>query len=137
MQNVFTYSATKGAVIAMSRQAAITLAPKKIRVNVICPGIIETPILGDITPELKAYCESMTPLARIGTPLDIGAMAVHFARDEVLVHHRSGHRNRRRLDRAVVQDRRPDDGRHLTRGVGRRRVRVRHGRAGLIRPPGR
>jgi NAD(P)-dependent dehydrogenase (short-subunit alcohol dehydrogenase family) len=82
MQNVFTYSATKGAVIAMSRQAAITLAPKKIRVNVICPGIIETPILGDITPELKGYCESMTPLARLGQPLDIGAMAVHLARPE-------------------------------------------------------
>ena len=82
MQNVFTYSATKGAVIAMSRQAAITLAPKKIRVNVICPGIIETPILGDITPELKAYCESMTPLQRLGQPIDIGATAVHFARNE-------------------------------------------------------
>ena len=82
MQNVFTYSATKGAVIAMSRQAAITLAPQKIRVNVICPGIIETPILGDITPELKSYCESMTPLARLGQPLDIGAMAVHLARPE-------------------------------------------------------
>jgi NAD(P)-dependent dehydrogenase (short-subunit alcohol dehydrogenase family) len=82
MQNVFTYSASKGAVIAMSRQAAITLAPKKIRVNVICPGIIETPILGDITPELKGYCESMTPLARIGQPIDIGATAVHFGRPE-------------------------------------------------------
>jgi NAD(P)-dependent dehydrogenase (short-subunit alcohol dehydrogenase family) len=82
MQNVFTYSATKGAVIAMSRQAAITLAPKKIRVNVICPGIIETPILGDITPELKGYCESMTPLARMGQPLDIAATAVHFGRPE-------------------------------------------------------
>jgi NAD(P)-dependent dehydrogenase (short-subunit alcohol dehydrogenase family) len=82
MQNVFTYSATKGAVIAMSRQASITLAPKKIRVNVICPGIIETPILGDITPELMAYCQSMTPLARLGQPIDIGATAVHFARPE-------------------------------------------------------
>jgi NAD(P)-dependent dehydrogenase (short-subunit alcohol dehydrogenase family) len=82
MQNVFTYSATKGAVIAMSRQAAIAHAAEKIRINVICPGIIETPILGDITPELKAYCESMTPLARLGQPIDIGAMAVHLSRPE-------------------------------------------------------
>ena len=82
MQNVFTYSATKGAVIAMSRQAAIEYAPSKIRINVICPGIIATPILGDITPELKAYCESQTPLARMGEPIDIGATAVHLGRPE-------------------------------------------------------
>ncbi len=82
MLNVFTYAATKGAVIAMSKQAAIEYAGSKIRINVICPGIIETPILGDITPELKAYCESQTPLARLGQPLDIGVMAVHLARPE-------------------------------------------------------
>jgi NAD(P)-dependent dehydrogenase (short-subunit alcohol dehydrogenase family) len=82
LPNVFTYAATKGAVIAMSRQAAVMQAPNRIRINVICPGIIETPILGDITPELKGYCESMTPLARLGQPIDIAATAVHFARPE-------------------------------------------------------
>ena len=45
---------------------AIEYARSKIGINVICPGIIATPILGDITPELKAYCESQTPLARDG-----------------------------------------------------------------------
>ena len=35
-----------------------------------------------ITPELKAYCESQTPLARMGEPIDIGAMAVHLGRPE-------------------------------------------------------
>lgn len=82
LPNVFTYAATKGAVIAMSRQAAVMQAANKIRINVICPGIIETPILGDITPELKGYCESMTPLARLGQPIDIAATALHFARPE-------------------------------------------------------
>ncbi|MGQ0624420.1 MAG: SDR family NAD(P)-dependent oxidoreductase [Sporichthyaceae bacterium] len=82
MPNVFTYSATKGAVIGMSRQAAVVYAPSGVRINVICPGIIETPILGDITAELRAHCEGATPAQRLGQPLDIGAMAVHLARDE-------------------------------------------------------
>ncbi len=82
MVNVFTYSATKGAVIGMSRQAAVEYAATGVRINVLCPGIIETPILGDITPELRAHCEAATPQQRLGKPLDIGAMAVHLARDE-------------------------------------------------------
>jgi NAD(P)-dependent dehydrogenase (short-subunit alcohol dehydrogenase family) len=82
MPGVFTYSATKGAVIGMSRQAAVVYAPQGVRINVICPGIIETPILGDITDELRAHCEASTPQRRLGAPLDIAATLVHFARPE-------------------------------------------------------
>jgi NAD(P)-dependent dehydrogenase (short-subunit alcohol dehydrogenase family) len=82
MVNVFTYSATKGAVIGMSRQAAVEYAGTGVRINVLCPGIIETPILGDITDELRAHCEAATPVGRLGQPMDIGAMAVHLGRDE-------------------------------------------------------
>jgi NAD(P)-dependent dehydrogenase (short-subunit alcohol dehydrogenase family) len=82
MQNVFTYSATKGAIIGMSRQAAIEYAATGVRINVICPGIIETPILGDITDELRSYCESATPNKRLGQPDDIAAMLVHLAKPE-------------------------------------------------------
>ncbi|WP_427925110.1 SDR family NAD(P)-dependent oxidoreductase [Streptomyces sp. cg40] len=82
MPNVFSYSASKGAVIAMSRQAATEFAKSGVRVNVICPGIIETPILGDITEELRTHCEAATPMGRLGAPDDIAAMAVQLARPE-------------------------------------------------------
>ncbi|HEX4106574.1 MAG TPA: SDR family NAD(P)-dependent oxidoreductase [Solirubrobacteraceae bacterium] len=82
MVNVFTYSAAKGGVIGMSRQAAVEYAKSGIRVNVICPGIIETPILGDITDELRAHCEAFTPVARLGKPDDIAAMAIHLGKPE-------------------------------------------------------
>lgn len=82
MPNVFTYSATKGAIIAMSRQAAVEYAGTGVRINVICPGIIETPILGDITDELRAHCEAATPMRRLGKPDDIAAMLIQLARPE-------------------------------------------------------
>lgn len=82
MPGVFSYSASKGAVIGMSRQAAVVYAPQGVRINVICPGIIETPILGDITEELRAHCEAATPSGRLGSPLDIAATLVHLARPE-------------------------------------------------------
>lgn len=79
MPGVFSYSASKGAVIGMSRQAAVVYAPQGILINVICPGIIETPILGEITDELRSHCEAATPMSRLGKPLDIGATLVHLA----------------------------------------------------------
>lgn len=74
MPNVFAYSASKGGIIGMSRQAAIEYASSGIRFNVVCPGVIETPILGDITEELKSHVIAATPVGRIGRPEDIGHM---------------------------------------------------------------
>lgn len=82
MPGVFSYSASKGAVIGMSRQAATTYAPNGIRINVICPGIIATPMLGDITDQLRAHCEEATPMARLGAPDDIAATLLHLATPE-------------------------------------------------------
>jgi NAD(P)-dependent dehydrogenase (short-subunit alcohol dehydrogenase family) len=78
MINVFAYSATKGGVIGMSRQAAVEYAAQGIQINCIAPGVIETPILGDITDELRAVCEANTPVGRLGRPEDVGRMAVHL-----------------------------------------------------------
>jgi NAD(P)-dependent dehydrogenase (short-subunit alcohol dehydrogenase family) len=75
MINVFAYSAAKGGVIGMTRQAAVEFAAKGIQLNAIAPGIIETPILGDITDELRAVCEANTPVGRLGRPEDIGKLA--------------------------------------------------------------
>lgn len=82
MQDVFAYSAAKGGVIGMSRQAAMQYAGSGVRINSVCPGVIETPILGDITPELKQYAEDATPVGRLGQPADIASMVIHLARPE-------------------------------------------------------
>jgi len=78
MPNVFAYSAAKGGVIGMSRQAAIEYAPKNVRINTIAPGVIQTPILGDITPELKDHVVAATPAGRLGQPEDIGSLIVYL-----------------------------------------------------------
>lgn len=65
------YSASKGGVLAMSRQVAMDYANKNIRINVVSPGIIETPILANNSPEMtKAFTEA-TPIGRLGKPEDI------------------------------------------------------------------
>ena len=76
MPNVFAYSAAKGGVIGMSRQASIEYAGTGIQINTICPGIIETPILGEISDQLRQVCEVNTPVGRLGRPEDIGRLAV-------------------------------------------------------------
>lgn len=78
MVNVMSYSASKGGVIGLTRQAAIEYAPHKIHVNVICPGIIETPMLGEISTELYDACVAGTPLGRLGQPSDIGHTVMHL-----------------------------------------------------------
>jgi NAD(P)-dependent dehydrogenase (short-subunit alcohol dehydrogenase family) len=74
MPNVVAYSAAKGGVVAMSRQVAVEYAARGIRVNVICPGVTQTPMLGDITEELLAAVTAATPSGRLGTPADVGRL---------------------------------------------------------------
>jgi len=78
MPNVVAYSAAKGGVIAMSRQVAIECAAQNLRVNTICPGVTATPMLGDITTELKEQVIAATPAQRLGEPEDCGKMIVYL-----------------------------------------------------------
>ncbi|MFM9913129.1 MAG: SDR family NAD(P)-dependent oxidoreductase [Methylophilaceae bacterium] len=74
------YSATKGAVDAITRSLATELAPRKIRINSINPGMVETEGLhatGFIAN--SEYMASITPLGRIGQPEDIAPAVVFFA----------------------------------------------------------
>lgn len=76
------YSATKGAVDALTRVLAKELGPKKIRVNSINPGMVETEgvhAAGLIGSDFQKQGEAQTPLGRIGQPEDIGPIAVFLA----------------------------------------------------------
>jgi 3-oxoacyl-[acyl-carrier protein] reductase len=75
-------AAAKGAIISMARSAAATYASKKIRINVVAPGLTKTPMTSRITSSeagVKASL-SMHPLGRLGEPNDI-AQAISFLVD--------------------------------------------------------
>lgn len=79
------YSATKAAVDAVTHSLAKELGPRKIRVNAINPGLVETEGVksaGFNEGEFRAQVESQTPLGRIGQVDDIAPAAVFFASDE-------------------------------------------------------
>jgi len=76
------YSATKAAVVAITRSLAQELGPRKIRVNAINPGMVETEGVrsaGLNEGEFRQGLESKTPLGRIGQPQDIAPAAVFLA----------------------------------------------------------
>jgi 3-oxoacyl-[acyl-carrier protein] reductase len=83
--NGSVYSATKAAVDAVTRSLAKELGPRKIRVNAINPGMVETEgthALGITESDLRKMVESQTPLGRIGQPGDIGPAAVFLASED-------------------------------------------------------
>lgn len=77
------YSATKGAISAFIRCVALELAPKNIRVNAVCPAMVDTGILssGTITEEQLAIELNNYPLRRFGKPTDIALAMVYLLSD--------------------------------------------------------
>jgi 3-oxoacyl-[acyl-carrier protein] reductase len=76
------YSATKGAVDAVTKSLAKELGPRKIRVNAINPGLIETEgvhTAGFVGNDFQKQVEAQTPLGRIGQPQDIATAAAFLA----------------------------------------------------------
>jgi 3-oxoacyl-[acyl-carrier protein] reductase len=79
------YSATKAAVDAVTRSLAKELGPRKIRVNAINPGMVETEgvhAAGIAESDFRRQVEAQTPLGRIGQPGDIGPAAVFLASED-------------------------------------------------------
>ena len=76
-----TYSATKHALIGLTRSLAAELGPTGIRVNCVAPGVIRTDMLDALPAEALPMLAQETPLCRLGTPEDI-AHAVAFLADE-------------------------------------------------------
>ena len=75
------YAAAKAGVIALTKVLAKELARRKITVNAVAPGIIQTPMIGSIRPEVMAEYEKQIPLGRVGQPEDV-ANAVLFLASE-------------------------------------------------------
>ena len=88
LESSAVYPATKGAVLQLTRCLALDHAPDGIRVNCICPGPIDTPILRRHAEEavgLESYYAGFLarlPLGRMGTPEDIASAAAFLCSDE-------------------------------------------------------
>ncbi len=79
------YTASKGAVLSLTRSLAVQFGPKGIRSNAICPGPVETPMLMDWLvkdDEARRVRLARNPTGRFGKPEEIVHMAVYLASDE-------------------------------------------------------
>ena len=78
------YSATKGAVIALTKALAQELGPSGIRVNCVAPGVILTDMCGDLSSETLNQLEQDTPVGRNGTPRDVAQAIEYLASAEFI-----------------------------------------------------
>lgn len=74
-----TYSATKGAVIALTQSLAKELGPSGIRVNAVAPGVILTDMCANIDTEILEQLRQETPVGRNGTPEDVAQAILYLA----------------------------------------------------------
>jgi 3-oxoacyl-[acyl-carrier protein] reductase len=81
------YSATKGAVIAMTKALAKELGPSGIRVNCVAPGVILTDMCANVDPEILEEMASESPIGRNGTPMDVAKAMAYLADSEFITGH--------------------------------------------------
>lgn len=86
-KNVVAYATSKHAMIGLTRSMAVDLASQQIRVNCVCPGTVDTPMIASIVeldsnPErLRNILDKMHPLGRIAKPSEIGEVIAFLASD--------------------------------------------------------
>jgi NAD(P)-dependent dehydrogenase (short-subunit alcohol dehydrogenase family) len=77
------YAASKSGLLGLARSLAVELAPAAVRVNVVCPGGVESPMLesvfGDEVEEVRRAAHEATPLGRLAAPDDIAAAVAYLA----------------------------------------------------------
>ena len=73
------YSATKGAVIALTKALAQELGPSGIRVNCVAPGVIQTDMCANVAPDIMEELRQQTPLGALGTGEDVANAILYLA----------------------------------------------------------
>jgi 3-oxoacyl-[acyl-carrier protein] reductase len=76
------YAAAKAGILGFTRSVAREVASRGIRVNAICPGFIDTPILDPMPPVIRLLGERQTPMGRLGEPREIASVALFLATDD-------------------------------------------------------
>ena len=77
------YNAAKGAVINYTRAAAIDHAREGIRINAVCPAMVDTPMANNaLSPEAAAIYKAASPIGRFATPEEVAAAAIWLCQDE-------------------------------------------------------
>lgn len=76
------YAASKGGVKLLTQTLAIDYAAKGIRVNAICPGYIDTPLLAYVSEEGKKALEALHPIGRLGRPEEVANVVSFLASDD-------------------------------------------------------
>ncbi len=82
--SIAAYSATKGALNALTRCLAVEYAEHKIRCNAICPGLVDTPMAAPLMADPARLAEvlSVYPMARAGTPEEVAKLVLYLASDD-------------------------------------------------------
>lgn len=81
LPNLASYSAAKGGVVSLTKQAAFEYGEKNVLINAICPGTIDTPILADITDEMRQANANAHIVRRLGSPEEIASMVAYLMRE--------------------------------------------------------
>lgn len=76
------YTASKGAVVNLTRALGIEYAASNIRVNAVCPGYVDTPILNEVDAEMRQQLVKLHPIGRLGRPDEIAKAVVFLASDD-------------------------------------------------------
>jgi len=81
LPNLASYSAAKGGVASLTKQAAYEYGEQNILINAICPGTIDTPILADITEEMRQRNADAHIIRRLGKATEIASMVAYLMRE--------------------------------------------------------
>ncbi|MAM74639.1 SDR family NAD(P)-dependent oxidoreductase [uncultured Tistrella sp.] len=76
------YVAAKHGVIGLTKTAAVEYSAQGVRVNAVCPGFIDTPLIAHVEPEARRHLVRQHPIGRLGTPEEVAALTCFLLSDE-------------------------------------------------------
>ncbi|MGG6313933.1 SDR family NAD(P)-dependent oxidoreductase [Paenibacillus macerans] len=79
---VTAYAAAKGGVKMLTQSSAVAYATRNIRVNAVCPGYIDTPLINQLGEEVKDYLVGLHPAGRLGTSEEVAKAVLFLASDD-------------------------------------------------------